>query len=187
MKAYKVTLKSTSPISFGKRHQTPKLEKEHDAAYDERTWPEKMHIDDKGNVIIPPMMVKNSLAEAAKFGGTQIPGKGKATYTKHVEAGVLVTDPIVLPLKKEDVKSETHFVPSDGQRGSGKRVDRTFPVIPAWEGSTKIYVLDETVTAEVLKKFLEDAGNFVGLGRFRPRNNGFYGRFEVVGFELLAA
>ena len=145
-----------------------------------------MHVDNDGTVFIPPMMVKNCLAEAAKFSSTQIPGKGKATYTKHVEAGVLVTEPILLPLKKKDVQSETHFVPVDGKRGGGKRVDRTFPVIPTWEGSTKIYVLDETVTGEVLKKFLEEAGQFVGLGRFRPRKNGFYGRFEVSGFELLA-
>jgi hypothetical protein len=26
---------------------------------------------------------------------------------------------------------------------------------------------------------LEEAGKFIGLGRFRPQNGGFYGRFAV--------
>jgi hypothetical protein len=40
-------------------------------------------------------------------------------------------------------------------------------------------VLDETVTEEVFRNVLEQAGAFIGIGRFRPRNNGFYGRFKV--------
>ena len=27
---------------------------------------------------------------------------------------------------------------------------------------------------------LKEAGQFIGLGRFRPRKNGYYGRFEIV-------
>ena len=41
------------------------------------------------------------------------------------------------------------------------------------------YILDETVTEDVFKNILEQAGAFIGIGRFRPRNNGFYGRFKV--------
>ena len=26
---------------------------------------------------------------------------------------------------------------------------------------------------------LREAGKFIGIGRFRPRNNGYYGRFDV--------
>ena len=37
----------------------------------------------------------------------------------------------------------------------------------------------ETITLSVFRKHLEEAGKFIGIGRFRPRNNGFYGRFEV--------
>ena len=66
-----------------------------------------------------------------------------------------------------------------GIRGSGKRVEKCFPVIPSWTGEVTFYVLDETVTQEVFKNILEQAGAFIGIGRFRPRNNGFYGRFKV--------
>jgi hypothetical protein len=110
-------------------------------------------------------------------------------YTKHFEAGVLVMDPIVLPVKKENVPGEWLFVPSDGKRGGGSRVEKCFPVIQTWEGDAVFHVLDETVLNEhqngggrkttVFEYVLREAGSFIGLGRFRPINNGFYGRFIV--------
>lgn len=70
-------------------------------------------------------------------------------------------------------------MPSDGVAGGGKRVDKCFPVIPQWQGTVTFYVLDETITEDVFRYHLEQAGSFVGIGRFRPRRGGFYGRFRV--------
>jgi len=130
-------------------------------------------------VFIPPMAFKNAMSDAAKFLGMQIPGKGKATYTKHIEAGVMVTEGLDLGVKPEDVRGEWLFVPSDGKRGGGRRVEKCFPVIDKWKGRVTFIVLDETVTEEPFRYILEQAGAFIGIGRFRPRNNGFYGRFTV--------
>jgi hypothetical protein len=144
-----------------------------------------MHMNDQGNVVIPPMALKNCIAEAAKFLGMQIPGKGKATYTKHFEAGVMVTDCIDLGIKADEVPGEWLFVPSDGKRGGGSRVEKCFPKIDKWSGTVTFYVMDETITKDVFEKVLTEAGKFIGLGRFRPRNNGYYGRFTPVKFEWL--
>lgn len=179
MKTATVTIRGVSPYSQSKHYTTEKLAKENAKDYEARTWRDRLHVTDDGSVFIPPMSFKNCLSEAAKFLGIQIPGKGKSTYTKHFEAGVLVTDAMILPIKKEEVKGEWLFVPSDGVRGSGKRVDKCFPVIHEWGGEVTFYVLDETVTEEVFRNVLEQAGAFIGIGRFRPRNNGFYGRFKV--------
>jgi len=179
MKTAIATLKSVSPYSQSRHYTVDKLEKELARDYEARTWRERLHVTENGNVFIPPMSFKNCMSEAAKFLGMQIPGKGKSTYTKHVEAGVLVTEPLVLPNQKDEVKGEWLFVPSDGVRGSGKRVDKCFPVIHEWSGEVTFYILDETVTEDVFKKILSQAGMFIGIGRFRPRNNGFYGRFSV--------
>lgn len=181
MRTAVASLESVSPYSQSRHIQTPKLDKESGADYEDRTWHERMHVNDDGFVFIPPMAFKNCLSEAAKFLARQIPGKGKATYTKHFEAGVLVMDPLVLPIRREDVGRESYFVPSDGRRGSGKRVTKHFPVIPKWAGAVTIYVLDETITQAVLREHLDEAGKFIGIGRFRPRNNGFYGRFVCSG------
>ncbi|MGQ0595798.1 hypothetical protein [Aquabacterium sp.] len=179
MKTATVRIKSVSPYSQSKHYTTEKLPKELAKDYETRTWRDRLHVNDAGQVFIPPMSFKNCLSEAAKFLSVQIPGKGKATYTKHFEAGVLVTDALVIPIKKEDVPGEWLFVPADGVRGSGKRVEKCFPVIHQWQGDVTFHVLDETITEDVFRHHLEQAGAFIGIGRFRPRNNGFYGRFKV--------
>jgi len=176
-------LKSVSPYSQSRHHDTEKLAKELPKDFEARTWRERLHYDADGRVFIPPMCFKNCLSEAAKFLSRQIPGKGKATYTKHFEAGVLVPEPLILPLKKDDVKGEWLFLPADGKRGSGKRVDKCYPIIPEWSGNVQFLILDDMITEDVFTDHLKEAGRFIGIGRFRPRNNGFYGRFMVDGVE----
>ena len=92
----------------------------------------------------------------------------------------MVIDPIMLGRKVDEVPPEELFVPADCKRGSGRRVTRVFPLISSWKGSTVVHVIDETITEEVLRKHLTEAGNLIGMGRFRPRNNGYYGRFKLV-------
>jgi hypothetical protein len=183
MKKVIAHLKSTAPYGQSRHYVVPKLEKESAADYEERTWRNRLHVNGEGNVFIPPTALKNCLSEAAKYLSMRVPGKGTSTYTKCFEAGVLVIDPIDLGIKAQDVEGLWLFVPSDGKRGGGKRVDKCFPVIPAWEGLATFYVLDETITEGVFRTHLEEAGKFIGIGFFRPRNNGFYGRFEVVEIE----
>ncbi len=173
------TLKSAAPFQYSRFHDTPKLEKEAADAYEKRTWAERAHVASDGHCFMPPMMFKNCLSEAAKFLGVQIPGKGKSTYTKHIEGGVLVPEPLVLPIMKKDLEPLWLFVPADGKRGSGKRVKKCFPVIREWGGAVQFIVLDETITESVFKYHLEQAGKFIGIGAFRPRNNGYFGRFSL--------
>lgn len=178
------TIKGNSPYSQSKYHNTPKLNKELPKDYEERTWRERMHVNEDEYVIIPPMCFKNCLSNAAKFLSMQIPGKGKSTYTKHFEAGILVIEPSVLPIKANDVKGDWVFVPSDGIAGSGKRVEKCYPIInPGWETKVEFIIVDDVITEDVFLTHLKQAGQLIGIGRFRPRNNGYYGRFQVVDLQ----
>jgi len=175
-----VTLKSVSPYSQSKYYDTEKLNKEIHKDYEKRTWRDRVHVNKDGYIFIPPMAFKNCLSECAKYISIQIPGKGKSTYTKHFEAGVLCMDPLILPIKKENVEGEWVHVPSDGRRGGSKRVLKCFPVIYEWTGDVIFHILDDIITEDVFQDHLIQAGQFIGLGRFRPRNNGYYGRFKVM-------
>ena len=179
MKTAIVSLKSVSPLVMGKFYEVEKLPKESSADYEQRTWNERLHFDEKGDVFIPPQMFKNCLSEAAKYLSVSIPGQGKAKFTKHFEAGVMVTEPLMIGVKKDDVPGFWLFVPADGKRGGTKRVKKCFPIIHSWAGTVAYIILDETVTEDVFAMHLEQAGKFIGLGAFRPRNNGYYGRFEI--------
>ena len=172
-------LKSAAPYSQSRAHETEKLPKETADAFEVRTWREKSHYLPDGTVFIPPMSFKMSLDTAAKMLGEQIPGKGKSTYTKFFLSGVLVTDLIKLPLKKDDLRGNRIHANADGVRGSGKRVWRTFPAIDEWSAIVPFNVLADEITKDVFAKTLRQAGAFVGIGQFRPEKGGYYGRFSV--------
>lgn len=182
MKTAFVTLRSITAYSQSRMHDTPKLEKETHDAYEQRTWRNKAHVEN-GTIYIPPMSFKQCLDTAAKRMGLQIPGKGKSTYTKHFLSGVLVMDKLDTGVQADNVPGETINANSDGVRGSGKRVKRTFPTIQSWEGTIPFHVLDDTIDRKTFERVLTEAGQFVGIGRFRPENGGFYGRFTVEGIQ----
>jgi hypothetical protein len=173
------SLESISPYSPSRAHETEKLNRESHDAYEIRTWREKCHYDDAGNIFIPPMAFKQSLDTAAKMLGIQMPGKGKTTYTKFFAAGVLCMDPVVLPDKKDSVPPERIHAHANGRPGSGTRVWRTFPRVPKWSSDVTFHVFADEITPDVFEQCLVQAGSFVGIGRFRPENRGYFGRFKV--------
>ena len=172
-------LVSASPYSQSKHHMTEKLDKENNDDYEKRTWRERCNTTEEGNIFIPPMAFANCIKHAAKHLSISIPGQGKSKYTKHFEAGILVTEGLVLPETKDEVKGEWLFVPSDGRRGGGTRVSKCFPLIPQWKGDVKFLIFDNKITKEIFAKVLREAGMLIGIGRFRPCNLGYYGRFTV--------
>lgn len=185
MKKALVRIKGVGPYSQSRFHNTPKLnDKEQPDDYERRTWREKMHVDEQGFVKIPALAFKNCLSEAAKFLSVKISGRGKSTYTKHFEAGVLVIDDSPLAIKKDEVAENWMFVPSDGRRGSGSRVMRCYPFIrPGWETTVEFYVFDDMITKDVFLYHLKQAGQLIGIGTFRVRNNGTFGRFQVLDLD----
>lgn len=178
-------LKSVSTYGQSKFHQTTKLNKELSADFEDRTWRERTHVDEKGFLFIPGTQFANSLREASKYLSLSVPGKGKSTYTKHFESGIMVLDNVPLPVKKEDVKSVTVFVPSDGRVGGGKRVIKHFPIVHNWSGVVTYHIIDDIITADIFEQVLRASGQLIGIGYFRPRNRGYYGRFEVESIEWI--
>jgi hypothetical protein len=174
-----VKLTSTTPMAQGKYHSAPKLERELPKDYEARTWKEKLHYDGDDIVYVSPMAIKNCLSETAKFLGRQIPGKGKSTYTKHFEAGIMIPGPMTLGIKRDDVTALWLFVPASGVRGDGKRVEKCFPVIHKWTGSVEAYITDEIITRDVFQDHFDASGKFIGLGSLRIRNNGIFGGFTA--------
>ena len=183
MRTVKVTMVSDSPYSQSKMHEAEKLSKERPDDYEVRTWREKCSTDSNDQIVIPAMALKFSLAAAAKKLGMQIPGRGKATFTKYFEADVICVDNPPLGVQKDAVESVRINANADGVRGSGKRVWRTFPVIPKWESEATFMIMDETITREVFEEVFTAAGMGIGIGRFRPEKGGINGRFSATSFE----
>jgi hypothetical protein len=173
------SLESLTPYSQSGFYVSERDPKETWENFEKNHWREKMHLTADGNVFIPPMSFKFCITEAAKRMGRKIPGRGNATYGKRFEGGFLCMDAIVLPVKGEDVEGEWINANADGVRGSGKRVRRCFPVIPEWTADVRLWLTDDIITEDIFEEAVSEAGQFIGIGRFRPEKGGFYGRYKV--------
>jgi len=183
-----VDLQLITPYCQSRFHDTPKLNKELADDYERRTWRERLHVDSDGVIVVPGMALANTIKEAAKFLSIQVPGKGKATWTKHFEAGISVHEDCPLGVKKEEAFEKRMFVPSNGQRGGGSRVMKSYPLVlanPPIEFSAEFFITDEAITPEVFAMHLQQAGQMIGIGSFRVRNLGVFGQFKVLNVEWL--
>jgi hypothetical protein len=181
MRTATATLVATSPYSQSREYasEIPRLDGETADAYDIRTWRNHCHTMPDGSIFVPPMAFKFCLGEGAQMLGIKIPGRRGATMTKYFDSGVLVMEPVVLPDKSDGVQHDKVYCHANGKRGSGSRVWRRFPRIDKWQGNVNFVVLADEITEDAFEKCLKQAGAFRGIGRFRPANQGYYGRFEV--------
>lgn len=187
MIAVEFDLVSASPLSFSKAITSIKDPGESHEAFEERTWRERMHVDKNGELFIPANALETMLVETAKFLAESVPGKGKATYTKHFMAGIMVTEPLMLAIKADTIQHERCFVSSDGKPGGSKRVWKNFPIVAEWKARGQIILLDPILIdkPEKVEEYLRYAGKFIGFLKGRPRRGGHYGRFSVENFRVI--
>ena len=164
--------------------EKPKKE-DHDA-FDARVWREHTHVNDAGQIVLPAMALKKAIQGAAGMLKERIPGKGQATWTKLIVSGLLILEDMPLadedgaPIMKDAVEMWAGYMNSGGKAGVGARVMRRFPVIPTgWQTTATVTVVNPALPAEVVRQHVEEAGRFVGCGRWRAEVGGMYGRFIV--------
>ena len=180
MKKAIAKLESAGPYQQSKHHETPRLSKESHDDYEKRTWRERCHYLSDDTVFIPSEHFKNCISGVAGYLGEKIKGRGQATWTKHFLSGVRVPEPLLLPVKKDEVEALYQFCSSDGKRGGkGGKVAKYFPLIKSWEGEVEFWIVDDTITQEVFERYLKESGLLIGIGKQRPVNGGDYGRFVV--------
>ncbi|HPQ70608.1 MAG TPA: hypothetical protein PKW95_15900 [bacterium] len=159
------------------------IEKGQNQSYDEwedEHWREKLHYDRDGQVFIPPMALHYALSETAKFLGKKVKGSQRG-FTAQFTKGIAIDQRLYLGVHIEDprIYPEKIHVPSDGKRGGAKRVARVFPTIDEWRTEATVHIAAPEITKDIFEEHIVATGFFNGLGRFRPQNNGYYGRFVV--------
>lgn len=166
-------------------HAHPKNDKESAAEYDLRTWRERCTTNDKGIVCIPGMAIKMALDAVAKKLKDRVPGKGAKEWSSYIIGGVVPSEQnFPIGIHKDKVDFIDIWANADGIRGSGKRVMRRFPIIHSpWSANISLDVLDNSLPADLIERYLHEAGMIVGIGRFRPEKGGMNGRFRVKAFK----
>lgn len=174
------TLEGISPLSQSRQHRAPFLDRESHEDYEKRTWKLKAHVDKDGIVFHPAMGFKQAMDDAAKRLAIPDPDNKRATLTKHFVSDVICESHLSTGIHIDQVAGVTINANVDGVRGSGKRVERTFPQMPEWGGTVSFLIMDEKLKREIFEQVLKSAGMSIGVGQFRPQKGGTNGRWKVV-------
>lgn len=132
--------------------------------------------NDKGELCIPGEYLRMSIIAAAKF--RQDPRSPRKSAADLFKAAVVSVTPLAsLGIKTWDYEDKRRVVI---QRNA---ITRTRPAVKAGY-TVKIQLqcnLPEYVSPDLLNEVIQQAGRLIGIGDFRPT----FGRFQVVGFEVL--
>lgn len=52
-----------------------------------------------------------------------------------------------------------------------------------WDAQFTLSVDEDSISIDAIRQIIEYAGKYVGIGSFRPTNNGLFGRFELISIE----
>jgi hypothetical protein len=179
---------------YGRKTQEKRKSDEDWTEFDERTWQQKLWLDDQKLLVLNPFCVTNSLVEAASWLAEKL--SGSKTFTKRFLSGITpgrAPGVFVRNGKGEwrraaiaDVTPVTINVPADGKRGSKKRVDRVFPTLHNWAAEGDCYVWDGLITEEIFTRHFETVGRFIGWGSMRRGGGGVNGSFTVESLDFEA-
>ena len=138
---------------------------------------QSLYIDSKEQLFQPATHLEGALVEAGK--SQAVIGKGKATYSKIMGYAVEI-NPFEIIHKKQ--KWEIFSCLGVINRG---RVLIHRPMLKDWEIEFEIIFDEEQIPASILKKCLERAGKYVGIGDWRPAKKGRFGKFQVIEWKEL--
>jgi hypothetical protein len=132
-----------------------------------------LYKDTEGRICVPSVNIKACIREAGR--NYKVSGR-RITFGAVIRAGLDIKPFPYVPLIHNDWKVDVR--PVVVQRN---RILRARPIFDQWALEFQIINNDPTVIhADMLKKILEDAGKYYGLGDFRPD----FGLFIVEKFEV---
>lgn len=189
MRVATIEVTGLTPYSQSKPAKSERKPEEEWMAFEERVWRERIHVDKEGHVFIPAVGIVNGMATAASYlgKGGELKKIGSSTWAENFRCGLAVAEGPIIDKTVKDAEGEWIYANSDGKRGSGKRVWRCYPIFHSWESTFTIHILDDSIPEDVFRKVVEAFGLFNGVGRYRPQNGGYLGRFQVVKCEIKKA
>jgi len=147
-----------------------KVQKKQRVYVDKDDAEKALYRDKDGKICQPANHIVGCLLRAS----TAYKFEGQKTYKDAVKGGVFI-EPNMIPHKITDWVIDRQPVVI-----MRARIMRARPRFDKWALDFKIEIIDERIDIPTFKDILEYAGQYIGLGDFRPR----YGRFKVTKFQV---
>lgn len=182
MKEYKIRIKGKTPY-MQHRMDDQKLEEweknrkliveRDDIALEDRYRAEFHSYNDEKGFYLPSEHIRGALINAGAFLKSKV-GNAKKSMKNVVAAQFMIKEEkIRLPIYDEiDKRSAVN-------RNIKARVMCIRPKWNTWDVEFTLMIDNDTITKETIQELINTAGNYVGIGSFRPTNNGMFGRFEA--------
>lgn len=133
--------------------------------------------NEAGENYIPADQLRGSFINAGAFSKAKV-GNAKKSM-KNIVAAMFIVEPEQVLLPHYDTIDKRSAV----NKAVKARVISIRPKWTTWEAEFTLRVDNETITEETVKEIISNAGNYVGIGSFRPTNNGYFGRFKIESIE----
>jgi len=109
--------------------------------------------------------------------------KSKVGNSKRSMKGVIAA---VLRVSPEEI-TMPEYDEIDKRSAVNKNVKARVMVIrpkwSTWKAEFDMILDNGTLTKEMITELIETTGNYVGIGSYRPTNNGYFGRFKLISLE----
>ena len=132
-------------------------------------------------IYLPAAHLEGAIKEASK----NFKGRGRSSLYK-VLCGILSVEPEKIfnfKPQKWVIDERVGNNPNTGKGGNKVIIER--PKFEDWEAEFVIRVDTSDISSEKLREVVEFAGNYVGIGSYRPSKGGKFGRFKIVKWEVL--
>lgn len=181
---YTVTIKGITPYMQHRMDDTKLaewevrrkkiIEREGLNTEDEKTAAYHSFIDDDGNYFLPADHIRMALINAGGFVKSKVGNARKSM--KNIVAAMFTVTPEQIGFPKFDSVDVRSAV---NKNVKARVIVKRPKWKEGWRATFTLLVDDDTITAETIKDLFSYAGRYVGIGSYRPTNNGFFGRFEV--------
>lgn len=134
--------------------------------------------NDAGKCYIPAEQLRIAFIN----GGTYLKSKvGTRTKSmKGIIAAVLMISPEEITIPDYDVIDKRSAV----NRNIKARVMVIRPKWLTWQAEFDMILDNGTLTKEMITELINVTGNYVGIGSYRPTNNGYFGRFKLIDITI---
>lgn len=188
MKRYTVSIKGKTPYmqhrmddqSLEEWEKNRKLIIErNDVAKEDNVRAEFHSYSDKDGFYIPSEHIRGALINAGAMVKSKVGNSRKSM--KNIVAAMFFIEEECLRLPKEYVIDKRSAV----NKNIKARVICVRPKWMNWKVEFTLNVDNDTITEQTIKEIIKNAGNYIGIGSYRPTNNGMFGRFSMESFKAI--
>jgi len=189
MKKYEIKIKGKTPYMQHRMRdevleewekKRGRIIERQDVGQDDQVRAEYHAFKNGNGYYIPSEHIRGALINAGSFIKAKVGNSRKSM--KNIVAAMFYISPDEILLNKDFEIDKRSAV----NRNIKARVITIRPKWNDWNVKFDLNIDNDTITEQTIKDLFEYAGNYVGIGSFRPQCNGMFGRFEVEKIKLIA-